>query len=176
MVSDGESTLTPQYSVDGEDWSPIGEPITELGTNVKVGLKISAGSDAPNVARYDWFRVDCAGPRGAADDGDGDPDVPEGELGWYTTTPTVTLDATDGAAGSGVATAPSTGSARTSEWETYDGPFTVTDARPPHRPVPLERRGRQPRAGEDARAVGRPAGADHDRRLSPPDPTGGRGR
>ncbi len=31
VVSDGESTITPQYSVDGEDWLPIGEPITELG-------------------------------------------------------------------------------------------------------------------------------------------------
>jgi len=60
VVSDGDSTLTAQYSVDGEDWNAIGDPITELGTNVKVGLKVSAGSDAPNVARYDWFRVDCA--------------------------------------------------------------------------------------------------------------------
>jgi PKD repeat protein/glucose/arabinose dehydrogenase/type 1 glutamine amidotransferase len=125
VVSDGESTLTPQYSVDGEDWLPIGDPITELGTDVKVGLKISAGSDAPNVARYDWFRVDCAdraAPRTTAEV----TGVSEGELGWSTTPPTVELNPTDGTAGSGVASTeyrldPD------DPWQPYNGAFTVTE-------------------------------------------------
>jgi PKD repeat protein/glucose/arabinose dehydrogenase/type 1 glutamine amidotransferase len=128
VVSDGESTLIPQYSVDGESWTQIGEPITELGVDVKVGLKISSAADAPNVARYDWFRVDCAdraAPRTTATM----LAAPTGELAWHTAAPSVRLDATDGTAGTGIETTEyRLIGATTGEWRRYTGqPFTVTE-------------------------------------------------
>lgn len=119
VVSDGERTLTPQFSADGESWTNIGEPITELGSDVRVGLKISAGSNAANVARYDWFRVDCAdraAPRTTASI----LSAPGGELGWHTTVPRIELDATDGAAGTGIEQTEYRWGAR-GAWRTYPG-------------------------------------------------------
>ena len=145
VVSDGESTLTPQYSVDGEDWNPIGEPITELGMNVKVGLKISAGFGAPNVARYDWFRVDCAdraAPRTTAAISGAPPTA--SSRGKRRTPPTITLNATDGAAGSGIgATEYRFGAQRPVADLQRAGQGHA--AGPSRRPVPLGRHRRQTR-------------------------------
>ena len=165
VVSDGASTLTPQYSVDGEDWRPIGDPITELGTNVKVGLKISAGSGRPERRALRLVPRRLRRPRGAADDGDGAERAPRASSGGARRRPRSRSTATDGAAGSGVEKieyrlGPD------QPWQTYNGPFTITDPGRYVVHVPLGGRGRQPRAAEDARAVGRPGGADHDGRRS----------
>ena len=125
VVSDGESTLTPQFSADGESWTNIGDPITELGSDVRLGLKISSASNAANVARYDWFRVDCAdraAPRTTAS-------MPSavGELGWHTTVPEITLTPSDGTVGTGIDKTEYRWGAR-GGWTVYDEqPITPPD-------------------------------------------------
>ena len=101
--------------------------ITDLGNpeTLKFGLKVSDSADTENYAAFDWFRVDCSDrvpPTTTAKL----PATIDGELGWYTTAPKVTLTADDGALGEvdKVAYRVDGGD---DPWTTYEGPFTVAE-------------------------------------------------
>ena len=128
VISNGEGVLQPEYSLDGEEWTAIGDaPVTQLGSDLRVGLKVSAGADSANAARFDWFHVDCADRAAPTTTAAVSPEEPDGELGWYGTAPTITLDADDGSSGSGVArTEYRLGTSGV--FQTYTAPFTVNQA------------------------------------------------
>ena len=123
-ISNGTGTIVPQYSLDGQTWNPVGPVITELGGDLRVGLKVSNGNDTAGVAHFDYFHVDCSDRAAPVTTASVDPEDPNGELGWYDTRPTIELDADDGDLGAGVA--------RTEYrygtnglFQTYTGPFEV---------------------------------------------------
>ena len=127
VISNGEGTITAEWSFNEQDWNPIGTPITELGTDLRVGLKISDNADSANAAHFDWFHFDCQDRAAPVTTSTVNPEEPDGELGWYTSAPTVTLAASDGSAGSGVArTEYRIGTSGL--FQTYVEPFTVTQA------------------------------------------------
>jgi PKD repeat protein/glucose/arabinose dehydrogenase/type 1 glutamine amidotransferase len=126
LVSNGEGTLTAEYSLDGEEWTQIGDPITELGTDLKVGLKVSAGADSPNAAHFDYFHVDCSDMAPPSTTATVTPDTADGGNGWYRTPPQVTLEGDDGSAGSGVARIEYR-IGTSGVFQTYDGPVTVSE-------------------------------------------------
>jgi PKD repeat protein/type 1 glutamine amidotransferase/glucose/arabinose dehydrogenase len=101
-VSNGQGTITPEWSFDNQTWHPIGSPITELGADVKVGIKVSDTADSANAAHFDWFHVDCQDRAAPTTTATVSPPAPDGELGWYSTAPRVTLAADDGSLGTGV--------------------------------------------------------------------------
>jgi len=124
-TSNGAGTITVEYSLDGEEYKPVGPAITELGTNLKVGLKISDNADSENEAHYDWFRVKCSDFAAPVTSATVAPAMPDGDLGWYATPPKVTLAADDGNKGSGVdATEYRIGAS--GAFKPYAGPVTVT--------------------------------------------------
>jgi Domain of Unknown Function (DUF1080)/PKD domain/Beta xylosidase C-terminal Concanavalin A-like domain len=124
-LSNGAGTIQAEYSLDGAEWLPIGPPITELGNDLKVGLKVSNNADSGHAARFDYFRIDCSDRVPPITTATVDPAQPNGGLGWYRTAPTVTLTADDGA-GDGV---------RSTEYaidggalQPYSAPFKVEGA------------------------------------------------
>ncbi|MBB5803504.1 PKD repeat protein/glucose/arabinose dehydrogenase [Saccharothrix ecbatanensis] len=110
-------------SGDGTEWTSLGTAVTNEVPNPKFGLMAIGPQQTrgPVTIDFDWFRV-------AGEDADG-PAVtakitPEaGQSGWYTTSPTVTLEADDGA-GSGVATTEYRVDG--GEWVGYGEPVLVT--------------------------------------------------
>jgi 3-keto-disaccharide hydrolase/beta-xylosidase-like protein len=123
--SNGAGTIFAEWSYDGNEWNQLGAPITSLGTELKVGLKVSDNEDSDNAARFDYFRVDCTDQIAPVTTATVDPEDPDGELGWYLTEPTVTLTADDGV-GDGVAEIEYRIDG--GEFRTYDQPFTVAGA------------------------------------------------
>jgi PKD repeat protein/glucose/arabinose dehydrogenase/type 1 glutamine amidotransferase len=122
--SNGEGTIFAEWSYDGNEWNQLGAPIRDLGTDLKVGLKVSDNADSTATARFDYFRVDCTDQIAPVTTATVDPERPDGELGWYRTEPTVTLEATDGEAGDGVDRIEY--AVDGGEFQEYGGPFTVT--------------------------------------------------
>ncbi len=125
------------------------------------------------MARYDWFRVDCAdraAPRTTAEMSG----APGGELGWHTTPPTMTLTASDGSAGTGIAAIEYRFGA-SGPWQTYNGPVSITQPGRhvvQYRSVDVAGNEEQPRTLElsvDADAPSTTAS------LSPADPQSGTG-
>ncbi|HET6546995.1 MAG TPA: ThuA domain-containing protein [Solirubrobacter sp.] len=126
VSSNGSGTYVPEGSFDGENWVPISSPITDLGdpSTLKFGLKISDNSDSDSsYALFDWFRVDCSDRVPPTTTATLSPDEPDGELGWYTSAPTVTLAADDGELGE-VDRIEYTVDGGDSQ--TYNGPFQVS--------------------------------------------------
>ncbi len=104
LTANGSGTYIAEGSTDGETWQQISSPITGLGDpkTIKVGLKISNGGDSDHYAAFDYFRVDCSDKIAPITSATLSPAQPDGKLGWYSTSPKVTLAADDGA-GDGVA-------------------------------------------------------------------------
>ncbi|PRX47279.1 uncharacterized protein DUF1349 [Prauserella shujinwangii] len=113
-------------SADGEQWTSVGQPVTNAVPDPAVGL-MAVGpqqTEGPVTVAFDWFRLTAA----TADEeppvtsAEVTPAEPDGAGGWYRTTPVVTLSADDGA-GSGVAATEYRldGGA----WQPYTAPFEV---------------------------------------------------
>jgi PKD repeat protein/type 1 glutamine amidotransferase len=124
-VSNGQGTVTAEWSFDNEEWHPIGDPITELGADIKVGIKVSDNADSANAAHFDWFHFDCQDRAAPVTTAAVSPAEPDGELGWYATAPRITLTADDGSAGSGVDTTEYR-IGTSGAFKPYTGPFTVS--------------------------------------------------
>jgi hypothetical protein len=124
-ISNGQGTITPEYSLDGENWKPIGDPITELGTKLKVGIKVSDTADSANAVHFDWFHFDCQDRAAPVTTATVNPAKPDGDLAWYSTAPKVTLAADDGSAGLGVDTTEYR-LCTTGAYQLYTAPFTVS--------------------------------------------------
>ena len=125
-ISNGTGTIVAQYSRDGQTWNQIGPVITKLGSDLRVGLKVSNGSDTAGVAHFDYFRVDCSDRAAPVTTATVTPGEPAGELGWYDSDPRplVTLAADDGEFGSGVGRTEYRYGG-TGVFQTYTGPFRV---------------------------------------------------
>jgi PKD repeat protein/type 1 glutamine amidotransferase len=121
--SNGRGTVIAEWSFDGEKWTQIGGAITGLGDDLRVGLKASDDADSESAAHFDWFRVDCTDLVPPDTTATVDPAKPDGDYGWYTAGPKVTLAADDGL-GDGIAKTEY--AVDSSDWKTYTGPFTVT--------------------------------------------------
>ena len=125
LSANGSGTYIAEGSTDGETWQQISSPITDIGdpTKIKVGLKVSNTQDSTTrYAGFDYFRIDCSDKIAPTTTATLDEATPDGELGWYTKAPKITLAADDGV-GDGVdkVTYKVDGGAET----TYEGPFTV---------------------------------------------------
>ncbi|MDA0159761.1 DUF1080 domain-containing protein [Solirubrobacter ginsenosidimutans] len=125
LSANGAGTYIAEGSTDGETWQQISAPITDIGdpTKIKVGLKVSNTQDSTTrYAGFDYFRVDCSDKIAPTTTATLDEAKPDGELGWYTKSPEITLAADDGV-GDGVdkVTYKIDGGAAT----TYKDPFTV---------------------------------------------------
>jgi glucose/arabinose dehydrogenase/type 1 glutamine amidotransferase len=122
--TNGGGTYIPESSLDGETWQPIAAPISNLGDPkaLKIGIKVSAGGDSDNAARFLYFRVDCSDRVEPATSATVSPERPDGALGWYSSPPTVTLAGDDGPYG-GIDKIEYTidGGAP----QTYSGPFAI---------------------------------------------------
>ena len=122
--ANGAGLYIPEYSLDGETWDAIAQPIEDLGDpeSVKFGLKVSDNADAETAARFLYFRVDCSDRVAPVSTASVSPEQPGGEHGWYTAPPTVTLAADDGPLGGiGKIEYSIDGGPLT----TYSGPFTI---------------------------------------------------
>ncbi len=122
--ANGAGLYIPEFSLDGETWEAIAEPIEDLGDpdTVRFGLKASDDADSDNAARFLYFRVDCSDRVAPTASASVSPAKPDNAHGWYKATPKVTLTADDSTAG-GIARieyAVDGGQLRT-----YSGPFTV---------------------------------------------------
>jgi PKD repeat protein/glucose/arabinose dehydrogenase/type 1 glutamine amidotransferase len=125
-IGNGEGSVTAQYSLDGEEFKTIGT-MNGFGTDLEVGLKVSDTADSENAAHFDWFHFKCRDFAPPATTATVAPDAADGQLGWYTTAPNVTLAANDGSTGSGVEkTEYRIGTS--GAFQTYNGPFTVNQA------------------------------------------------
>jgi len=102
-ISNGTGTIVAEYSRDGAAWQQIGPVVTELSGDLRVGVKVSNNADSDHTAKFDYFHIDCADRAAPVTTASVDPEDPNGELGWYDSAPTLTLDATDGDLGAGVA-------------------------------------------------------------------------
>lgn len=123
--SDGQA-IRAWWSFSGrdDDWHQIGDPITGLGPDLRVGLKVSNNADSDNGAAFDWFHVACDDVSPPTTAAAVDPATPNGKLSWYSSAPRVTLTANDGA-GAGVdRTEYRIGEG---EWTAYREPFAVTE-------------------------------------------------
>jgi PKD repeat protein/type 1 glutamine amidotransferase/glucose/arabinose dehydrogenase len=96
--ADGAGRYIAESSLDGEAWTRIAIPITNLGNpaSMKIGLKVSDNADAESAARFLYLRVDCSDRIEPESSATVSPEQPDGALGWYDTPPTVTLTADDG--------------------------------------------------------------------------------
>jgi PKD repeat protein len=122
-VSNGSGTVRAYWSLDGTNWTQVGPDITGLDI-ARVGVKVSDNANTENAAKFDYFRLDCADRAAPVTFGTVSPETPNGKLGWYDDAPTITLEATDGELGSGVArTEYRYGT--TGLFQTYTGPFEV---------------------------------------------------
>jgi hypothetical protein len=110
VSSDGATnpTISAAYSLNGTDWVAVKDPFQLGGTGpIKVGPAYWR-TTATTAAAVDWFRVTSAAC-GVSDSTAPTtahalaPAAPNGSGGWYTTSPQVTLSATDNTGGSGVA-------------------------------------------------------------------------
>jgi hypothetical protein len=126
VSANGGGTYVAEGSFDGETWEKIAGDITNLGdpNTIKVGLKSSDGAGPGNTVAFDHFRVDCSDRVPPTTTAEVTPEEPDGELGWYRTAPTVTLEADDGRLGSVAKTEYRIDGGAT---RTYEGPFTVDE-------------------------------------------------
>ena len=124
-ISNGAGTVTPEWSFDNQAWHPIGDPITGLGTDLKVGVKVSNGEDSANAAHFDWFHVDCQDRAAPTTTATVAPAAPDGELGWYRSVPRVTLAADDGDLGTGVDSVEYR-LGTSGDFKPYTGPLTLS--------------------------------------------------
>jgi glucose/arabinose dehydrogenase/type 1 glutamine amidotransferase/PKD repeat protein len=124
VSSNGSGTMIAESSFDGEQWSQIASPITNLGDpkTLKFGVKISNNADSTHAALFDYFRVDCSDRVPPTSKATVTPDEPDGELGWYKQAPTVTLTADDGELGK---VAKIEYRLDGGETKTYSAPFTI---------------------------------------------------
>lgn len=100
-------TYTGWVSDGGVTWTQVGEPVTHAGDLDAVGLvAVGPEQESPVTVAFDWIRLADEEPPGdttaPVTTAALDPSTPDGENGWYTTAPTLTLTADDGD-GSGVA-------------------------------------------------------------------------
>ena len=127
VIANGAGTYYAQGSFDGEEWLDIAGPIANLGNpdTLKIGIKVSDNvSSTTHAALFDHFRVDCSDHVPPATKATLSPAAPDGQLGWYKTSPTVTLEATDDPLGGLEKIEYSIDGGDT---HTYGSPFTVTD-------------------------------------------------
>ena len=114
-----------QYRVDGGDWTDYTDPVVVTGAGDHT-VRFRSTDVAGNVEEEQSIDVTVDGPpvdtTAPVTTVRTDPASPNGDAGWFTTAPRVTLTATD--ADSGVArTEYRTGSGA---WTTYTAPFTIT--------------------------------------------------
>jgi PKD repeat protein/glucose/arabinose dehydrogenase/type 1 glutamine amidotransferase len=105
LSTNGDGKYIAEGSTDGDHYTQIATPITDLGDpkTIKVGLKVSNRQDSTSRnAGFDYFRLDCADRIAPQTTAELDRDTGDEELGWYSSSPEVTLESTDGA-GDGVA-------------------------------------------------------------------------
>jgi PKD repeat protein/glucose/arabinose dehydrogenase/type 1 glutamine amidotransferase len=105
LSTNGDGKYIAEGSTDGDHYTQISDPIDDIGDpkTVKVGVKVSNRQDSTSRnAGFDYFRVDCADRIAPKTTATLDKETPEGELGWYSSSPEVTLESDDGA-GDGVA-------------------------------------------------------------------------
>jgi PKD repeat protein/glucose/arabinose dehydrogenase/type 1 glutamine amidotransferase len=124
LSANGSGTYIAEGSTDGETWQQISGAITDLGdpNAMKIGIKVSDNADTTHYAGFDYFRVDCSDKVAPTTTATLDEATPDGELGWYTEAPEITLAADDGA-GDGVDKI--SYKVDGGEAKTYEGPFTV---------------------------------------------------
>jgi hypothetical protein len=124
LSANGSGTYIAEGSVDGETWTQIAGPITDVGdpNQMRIGIKVSDNADSTHYAGFDYFRVDCSDKVAPTTTATLDEAAPDGELGWYTSSPTVSLTADDGA-GDGVAKI--SYKVDGGDAKTYAAPFTV---------------------------------------------------
>jgi|GEM_PF-763677 len=100
LTANGGGTYIAEGSTDGDTWTPIAGPITDLGApeSIKVGLKVSDRDDdnPDHYAGLHSFRVDCSDRMAPTTSQTLDPPVPDGEFGWYKQSPSLTLGVEDG--------------------------------------------------------------------------------
>ena len=96
--ADGAGLYIPEFSLDGEEWEAISQPIEDLGApdDLRFGLKQSSGADADTAARFLYFRVDCSDRIAPSSEAAVSPELPDAAHGWYRTAPTITLTGDDG--------------------------------------------------------------------------------
>ena len=127
VLSDGEGTYYAEGSFDGEEWLDIAAPIANLGSpsTLKFGIKVSDNvSSTTHAALFDHFRVNCSDHVAPTTSASLSPAAPDGRLGWYKTSPTVTLAADDGQLGEVESVEYRIDGGETRK---YGSPFTVTD-------------------------------------------------
>ncbi|MBB5802829.1 glucose/arabinose dehydrogenase/PKD repeat protein [Saccharothrix ecbatanensis] len=117
------NTYSGEISDGGTTWRSMGAPVTNDVPNAKIGLMAIGPSQTmgPVTVDFDWFRVsvDNAAPEVTATV---NPAEPTGTDGWWTTAPTVTVNAVD--AGSGVASTEYRVDG--GDWKPYTAPFPVS--------------------------------------------------
>ncbi|QDH10819.1 DUF1349 domain-containing protein [Nocardioides dongxiaopingii] len=115
LASENGTDVIGSYSSDGETWTEMaaGYDLTGI-SNPRIGLLAAANTTAGAgiTATFDWFTL---GSDAACEPGGEEPTdtaaptttldiaAATGQAGWYTTRPSFTLAATDGADGSGIA-------------------------------------------------------------------------
>jgi hypothetical protein len=117
------NTYSGEISDGGTVWTSMGAPVTNDVPDAKVGLMAIGPSQTrgPVTVDFDWFRVsvDETAPEVTATV---NPAEPNGTGGWWTSAPTVTVNAVD--AGSGVASTEYR--VDDGDWKPYTAPFAVT--------------------------------------------------
>jgi regulation of enolase protein 1 (concanavalin A-like superfamily) len=122
------SAYSGEVSVDGTDWTPIGEPVTHEGALSTVGLMaIGPLQTAPATVAFDWFRHSGGGTEEPDTTAPvvqvtTDPAQPAGLAGWHTGPVTVSATGTDDRGGT-VLLEHQVG---TGDWTEHTGPVTVT--------------------------------------------------
>ncbi|NEE03496.1 ThuA domain-containing protein [Phytoactinopolyspora halotolerans] len=119
-------TYSGWVSDGGVNWTSLGDPVTNDAEMTSFGLMaIGPEQQDPVTVAFDYFRLvedeqDTTPPEL---DVAVDPAEADGDNGWYVSSPTVTVTATDDSGGD-VAIETRTGDG---SWEPYDGPVQVTD-------------------------------------------------
>ncbi|WP_225566931.1 ThuA domain-containing protein [Isoptericola luteus] len=121
-------TFSAAYSADGEEWTPLGEPVTHAGlADARVGLfALGAGTSGANqgTASFDYFRVTSDDGEPLAVTGALDPAEPDGPDGSWLGPVSVSVEATGGPVGEAPVVEVDVDGAG---WTAYTTPFEVTD-------------------------------------------------
>nr|WP_265736703.1 PQQ-dependent sugar dehydrogenase [Peterkaempfera griseoplana] len=130
-------TFRGYYSADGTTWTEVaagGAAATVSNPAVAAGahaglFAFGVNQTEPVTAKFDWFHADWSNASDTAapvTEATADPAAPDGDGGWYTSPVSVTLAATDGTGGSGVAGTEYRIDDAT-DWTRYTGPVRLTD-------------------------------------------------
>nr|WP_307849761.1 DUF1349 domain-containing protein [Qaidamihabitans albus] len=121
-------TYAGWVSHDGEEWTSVGDPVTNAVPDPGVGLMAIGPqqTEGPVTVGFDWFRLSAgqADEQAPVTEASLAPAEPDGADGWYRTAPVLTLAADDGD-GSGVASTEYRIDG--GEWLPYAGPFPLSE-------------------------------------------------